>query len=85
MEPTLLDRMARNLGPWQCRDASGIDSVLVQEIGTTNRDRSNEHRHLYDDGSITAEAGTISANTAWTAANGPYLANNSITIASGRH
>lgn len=62
----------------------GLNRVLVQALGTNGVEvaRTN-HDVWYDDGSVQTVGGTISANTTWPAAGGPYSITSTLTIASG--
>ncbi|MEX2189045.1 MAG: Ig-like domain-containing protein, partial [Pirellulales bacterium] len=62
----------------------GINRVLVQALG--EGDVEIERRTIdiwYDDGSTTNYAGTLAANTTWSAATGPFRVTGNLTVPAG--
>ncbi len=62
----------------------GINRVLVQSMDENNIEFERATVDVwYDDASVTTVAGTIAADTTWTAAAGPYQVTASLTIGPG--
>ncbi|MGC9035452.1 MAG: lamin tail domain-containing protein [Verrucomicrobiia bacterium] len=62
----------------------GINTILVQSINSNNVVFAQTNITVwYDKGSVTTVSGTLSGNTTWSPANGPYYVSSSITIPSG--
>ena len=62
----------------------GINRVLVQSLNSNNVEFARATVDIwYDDGSVQTVSGTVSADTTWTAANGPYQVSGTLTINSG--
>jgi hypothetical protein len=62
----------------------GINTLLIQAVGSNNVEIARTSIDVfYDDGSTVTAGSTINTATIWSAANGPYLIANSMTIAAG--
>jgi hypothetical protein len=74
-------------GTWTAANAPltpGINRLLVQSLDTNGVVFAQTNVDVwYDKGSVTTAGGTITANTTWTAAGGPYSVTSSLTVASG--
>lgn len=62
----------------------GLNRVLVQSIGLhgTETERTT-YEVWYDDGSVQSVGGSITTDTTWTAAGGPFLIDTSLTVSNG--
>ncbi len=62
----------------------GINKIVIQafDAGGVETERFN-HEIWYDDATTTSVSGTISVNTTWFAASGPYVVTASVSISSG--
>jgi uncharacterized repeat protein (TIGR01451 family) len=76
--------------PWQGRWSAvlllqpGINRVLVQAFNADSQEIERSYTDIwYDDGTIQDAPGTLTANTTWTAEDGPYRLNSTLTIANG--
>ncbi len=62
----------------------GINRVLIQSFDGAGKETGRLLQDIwYDDGSVQTVSGTISADTTWTAAGGPWQVSSSLTVASG--
>jgi hypothetical protein len=62
----------------------GINHVLVQSLDSNNVEFARSTIDIwYDDGSVQNVSGTLSADTTWSAAGGPYQVTANLTVASG--
>ncbi|MEX0585916.1 MAG: CotH kinase family protein, partial [Pirellulales bacterium] len=62
----------------------GINRVLVQALGAADEEVGRTYVDVwFDDTTMTDVTGTISTNTLWTAANGPYRLTGDVTVAAG--
>lgn len=73
-------------GQWQgtVNLQPGINNVLIQCVDSNGVVFAQTNLTVwYDKGSVTTVSGTLSGNTVWSPANGPYYVSSSITIPSG--
>ncbi|MGC8743043.1 MAG: lamin tail domain-containing protein [Verrucomicrobiia bacterium] len=62
----------------------GINTLLIQSVNSNGVVFAQTNITVwYDKGSVTTVSGTLSGNTTWSPANGPYYVSSSITIPSG--
>jgi hypothetical protein len=62
----------------------GINRVAVRSYDATGTELTRKTVDVwYDDGSVQDVSGTITGNTTWSAANGPYILTASVTIPAG--
>src|SRR6185503_9945441 len=62
----------------------GVQRVLVQSLDSNNVEFARATVDIwYDDGTVTAVSGSISSDTVWSAANGPYQITATLTIGAG--
>lgn len=62
----------------------GINRLLIQALDASGNETDRlVHEIWYDDGSVASAGVTISANTSWTAAGGPYQIDGTLTVAAG--
>jgi hypothetical protein len=62
----------------------GINSVLVQTLDENGKEFSRTNIDIwYDDGSVQVVGGTITSDTTWTAAGGPYNITSGLTVSPG--
>jgi VCBS repeat-containing protein len=62
----------------------GINKVLIQTLDANDDVLTRQFLDIwYDDGNEQLVSGNISANTTWTAANGPYHVTGDVTVAAG--
>ena len=62
----------------------GLNRILITALGEEDVEVDRlVHEVWYDDGTTQPAGNAITANTVWTAANGPYLINSTVTIAAG--
>jgi hypothetical protein len=62
----------------------GLNRLVIRALGTNDNEIGRTNLDVwFDDGSIQTAGGTISTDTHWTAAGGPYDVSSSLTISSG--
>ena len=62
----------------------GINRVLIQSFNAAGEELERLNADLwYDDGSLASVSGTLSTDTVWTAAAGPYLVTATLTVPTG--
>ena len=87
----LVNGVAASYTPWQASWSAsgialtpGINRILVQALNASSVEVARTNFDVwYDDGSVQTVGGTLTSNTTWTAAAGPYSVTTSLTVPTG--